>query len=105
MKRESLLCLLLCLPIGCMGAELEAGDNVELVVGHCSACHSLAIVTQNRMSREGWADTIRWMQESQGLWPLGDAEPLILDYLSKHYAPLNTGRRPPLPKHLMPESD
>lgn len=39
---------------------------------------------------------IRWMQETQGLWPLGDAESAILEYLSVNYGPLPRGRRAPL---------
>jgi len=39
---------------------------------------------------------IRWMQETQGLWQLGKNEPIILDYLAKHYAPEEVVRRPGL---------
>jgi hypothetical protein len=37
---------------------------------------------------------IRWMQETQGLWQLGEAEPQILDYLAANYAPQENSRRP-----------
>jgi len=57
----------------------------ELVRAHCSACHSLALVSQNHMTRDGWINTIRWMQEKQGLWDLGAAEEPILDYLEENY--------------------
>ncbi|MEM9141910.1 MAG: monoheme cytochrome C [Bacteroidota bacterium] len=63
---------------------------------HCTTCHSARLVTQNRMTREGWLATIRWMQETQNLWDLGDQEPIILDYLSTYYAPEEKGRRGPL---------
>jgi hypothetical protein len=33
------------------------------------------------------------MQSTQGLWDLGEAEPIILDYLATHYAPEESGRR------------
>ena len=56
----------------------------ELVRANCTACHSSGLVIQNRMNRETWLDTIRWMQKTQGLWPLGDNEKPILDYLAKH---------------------
>lgn len=37
------------------------------------------------------------MQQTQGLWDLGEAEPIILDYLAKHYAPeARASRRQPL---------
>jgi len=77
----------------------------ELVKANCTACHSAALVTQNRMSRDTWLETIRWMQQTQGLWPLVDSEPVILDYLAKHYSPTDTGRRKSLPAHLMPAVD
>ncbi|MFT4525997.1 MAG: hypothetical protein ACI85F_002158 [Bacteroidia bacterium] len=72
------------------------GENLQLVIGNCTSCHSAKMVTQNRASREGWKSMIVWMQETQGLWNLGDNEPLILDYLAKHYAPKKQGRRAPL---------
>jgi hypothetical protein len=78
------------------------GTHYELVRNHCTACHSAKLVTQNRMSREGWLSTIRWMQKTQGLWPLAEQESKILDYLEKYYSPVATGRRPPIPSHLMP---
>ena len=77
-------------------------EYYEIVRAHCTACHSAKLVTQNRMTRENWLATIRWMQKSQGLWPLGDQEPKILDYLESHYSPIAVSRRPPIPAHLMP---
>jgi hypothetical protein len=45
---------------------------------------------------------IRWMQETQGLWPLGENEVPVLDYLATNYGPVNVGRRRPLPPGLLP---
>ena len=72
------------------------GEGLMTVVNNCTTCHSAQLVTQNRMSRERWEATIRWMQETQNLWDLGTNEPLILDYLSTYYAPQEEGRRPNL---------
>ncbi len=72
-------------------------EGFEWVRSTCTACHSAKLVTQNRASRAGWLEMIRWMQASQGLWDLGDKEKPILDYLAKHYAPEDIGRRAPLP--------
>jgi hypothetical protein len=69
------------------------GDGVMLVVQHCTSCHSAKLVTQNRMSKEKWLATIRWMQETQNLWDLGLNEEPILNYLSTYYAPNEVGRR------------
>jgi len=51
------------------------------------------LVTQNRATREGWKEMIIWMQATQGLQDLGENEKPILDYLAKHYAPEELGRR------------
>jgi len=84
------------------GIDVESGlivdKHYELVKGTCSACHSVALVTQNRATREGWKDLIVWMQKTQKLWDLGGNEVLILDYLEKNYAPEEQGRRAPLKK-------
>ena len=101
--RLFILALMLIAPAWCFAIELKPDPNLPYVVAHCTACHSSALITQNRMTREGWLNTIRWMQKKQGLWPLGDHETLVLDYLEKHYFPENSGRRKPLAKHLMPE--
>lgn len=81
---------------------LVVAEGSQLVLAHCSACHSPSLIAQNAMSRERWLETIRWMQDTQKLWPLGDAEPVILDYLATWYGPKQSARRPPIPQHLMP---
>lgn len=79
-------------------------DNWQLVLGHCSACHSLKLVTSNRADRPTWLETIRWMQETQNLWQFDAAtEDKLLTYLAKNYGPLTQTRRPALPIHLMPK--
>lgn len=68
-------------------------ENLNLVVANCTACHSSALIIQNRASREGWKSMITWMQETQKLWDLGENEDAILDYLAKHYAPSERNQR------------
>jgi len=68
-------------------------DGLMLVVNNCTNCHSAKLVTQNRMSKERWVTTIRWMQETQNLWDLGANEEPIVSYLAKNYAPIQKGRR------------
>ncbi|MEM7374802.1 MAG: monoheme cytochrome C [Bacteroidota bacterium] len=70
-----------------------AEGEYQLVKTVCTACHSGKLVTQNRATREGWEEMIRWMQETQKLWELGESEDKILDYLATYYAPENQGRR------------
>lgn len=78
---------------------LLAGDGLRIVKGTCTACHSSKLIIQNRKSREEWHQSIVWMQETQGLWDLGENESIILDYLEKNYGPQHIGgRRPPLGK-------
>ncbi|NKI30896.1 monoheme cytochrome C [Muricauda sp. DJ-13] len=68
-------------------------EGVTQVIQNCTQCHSSKLVTQNRMSAEGWKSTILWMQETQNLWDLGTNEELIVAYLAKNYAPERKGRR------------
>lgn len=75
---------------------LLVDSGFEQVRAQCTACHSPRLIVQNRSTREGWLEMIRWMQDKQGLWPLGDNEAPILDYLARNYGPAASGRRRPL---------
>jgi hypothetical protein len=75
---------------------LFVDTGFEQVKAQCTACHSSRLIVQNRSTREGWLEMIRWMQDKQGLWPLGDNETVILDYLARNYGPASAGRRAPL---------
>lgn len=81
---------------------LAIAPGFEVVSTVCTVCHSAKIIIQNRASRDGWHSMILWMQEKQGLWPLGEQESVILDYLSAQYGPISSARRRPLATHLMP---
>jgi len=72
---------------------LVEGEGLMEVVYNCTNCHSAKLVTQNRMTKERWKATIRWMQETQNLWDLGDNEEIIVNYLVAHYPPTKKGRR------------
>jgi hypothetical protein len=76
---------------------LLAGEGLLEVKANCLSCHSAKLITQNRFTRAGWHAKIVWMQETQGLWDLGENEPFILDYLAEHYASeARASRRQPL---------
>ena len=79
------------------GIHLATGfkddDGLPLVIASCTPCHSAKLVTQNRATKEGWIGIIRWMQETQNLWDLGENEDLITTYLAKNYGPEEKGRR------------
>lgn len=73
------------------------------VLANCGGCHAYALVTQQRADRQTWLDMIRWMQETQNLWPLQPAvETQILDYLATNYPPQPNRRRAPISPSLMP---
>ena len=79
------------------GVHVKTGmkfdKNFKHIRSSCLSCHSPKLISQNRATREGWKQMIKWMQESQGLQDLGDKEMFILDYLEKNYAPEESGRR------------
>ena len=76
-----------------MNTGLIEAEGLPLVIAHCTGCHSGKLITQNRLSKDGWQETIRWMQKTQNLWDLGEDEKMIVDYLAKNYAPSRKGRR------------
>lgn len=72
-------------------------EGWELVKANCTVCHSSRLVIQNKLSKTVWLDTIRWMQQEQGLWDLSDAETIIVNYLAKNYGLPEIGfKRKPL---------
>ncbi|MBO0933599.1 hypothetical protein [Fibrella aquatilis] len=88
---------------GVVAVDPESGlaldKSLMLVKGNCLACHSSKLILQSHFDREKWVERIRWMQRTQKLWDLGDAEPAILTYLTTYYGPLHPpfdGRRLPL---------
>lgn len=72
---------------------LKATENYELVVANCTGCHSAKLVIQNRMSKNQWNVAIKWMQDTQNLWDLGDNQEKIVSYLVENYPINDTGRR------------
>lgn len=72
---------------------LLEGEGLMAVVNNCTNCHSAKIIIQNRMSEARWKATIRWMQETQNLWDLGDNEEVIIKYLVNNYPIEQVGRR------------
>lgn len=69
------------------------GDGLCIVIANCTGCHSAQLVIQNRMNKERWNSTIRWMQETQNLWDLGENQEVIVNYLVTNYPPIEKGRR------------
>lgn len=72
---------------------LVDAKGLMTVVNNCTNCHSSQLVIQNRMNRDRWKTTIRWMQQTQNLWELGEQEDIIIEYLVTNYPPTKKGRR------------
>lgn len=65
---------------------LPAGPGQEETYYACSACHSIRLVTQQRLPRRRWDHLLDWMVEEQGMPELpADERELILGYLTTHY--------------------
>ena len=68
--------------------QLAEGSGDEQVAIYCVPCHSLAIVTQQRLSHKVWDEVLEWMVAEQGMEALAaDDRRIILDYLATHYSP------------------
>ncbi|MEM8766727.1 MAG: hypothetical protein AAGE43_04740 [Pseudomonadota bacterium] len=82
---------------------LVVAEGWELAAAHCGGCHSHRLVTAQRGDAEFWRNTIRWMQRTQNLWQIPEAqEQVLLAYLAEHYNEADWGRRPPLPASQLP---
>ncbi|MFY0604973.1 MAG: monoheme cytochrome C [Flavobacteriaceae bacterium] len=72
---------------------LKEGKGLMTVVNNCTNCHSAKLVTQNRMNKKRWDATIKWMQQTQNLWDLGENQKVIVDYLVANYPVTEKNRR------------
>jgi cytochrome c len=68
------------------GPGWPAGPGQAETGALCNACHSLAIVKQQRLSRDVWDKLLDWMVAQQGMAAqTPERRLLILDYLAKHF--------------------
>lgn len=73
---------------------LPEGEGREMVFAICGACHSVRLVLQQGLTREGWEELLDWMYEEQGMTRLDAAvEKQILDYLAEHVDPESQKQR------------
>ena len=73
-------------PADPFGPDWPEGPGRDLTGHTCNACHSLAIVKQQGLSRESWEEVMDWMTEEQGLPALSEPDrTVIVDYLSMHF--------------------
>lgn len=65
---------------------LPEGEGREEVFYNCVACHSMAIVMQQRLSEGYWRYTLERMVDDMGMPALPDDEyDLVLDYLVAYF--------------------
>ena len=68
------------------GPSWPEGRGREETGYACIVCHSLAIVKQQRLSRDDWDELLEWMVEEQGMAPLSpERRRIVLDYLSAYF--------------------
>lgn len=68
------------------GPDWPAGPGQVETGMLCNACHSLAIVKQQRLSRDVWDKLLDWMVAEQGMAEqTPERRLLILDYLAQHF--------------------
>ncbi len=73
--------------------DLPPGAGRDETFYICTACHGIALVKAQALSREGWADTIALMQRRQGMAPLDpDLHALVLNYLAGALPPRTAPR-------------
>jgi len=105
-----IIALLSLTPLATVADDIDLPTGLKVAPGwlhvraHCGACHSHALVTNQRADRQTWLDIIRWMQATQNLWQFTpEVETEILDYLEANYPPQPNRRRAPIPPSLMPK--
>ncbi len=66
---------------------LPASDGVELVYYMCSSCHSIRLVTQQRVTEARWDYLLDWMVKEQSMPELPPEDrAVVLAYLSRHFS-------------------
>lgn len=66
--------------------DLPSAPERELVAKTCTGCHASAQFTHQRLSRDEWKESVVKMIGYGADIP-EDKEPLIVDYLAKHFPP------------------
>ncbi|MGQ7846096.1 hypothetical protein ACUNV4_16555 [Granulosicoccus sp. 3-233] len=68
------------------GANWPEGEGRNLTGAWCGGCHSLNLVTQQGLTRDGWDVLLDWMSEKQKMPPLqGEQRDTVLDYLAANF--------------------
>ena len=66
--------------------ELPAGPGRDEIVKRCVTCHETDLITQQRLTRAGWARSVDKMIRWGAVVEASEREPM-LDYLAAHFTP------------------
>lgn len=70
-------------PIGSSLESLPEHEGRNVTFAFCSPCHSMRLVAQQRLDRDGWEEVIDWMADEQGMVELlPETRQVVLDYLA-----------------------
>jgi mono/diheme cytochrome c family protein len=79
--------------------DLPEGKGRDETFYACAACHGMAIIKAQGMTRERWDQTIDWMMERHGMPELDPGDrTLIVDYLAEAFPSRQRGRANPFLK-------
>ncbi len=73
--------------------DLPEGKNRDLTFYTCTACHGVALIKAQGLTRDLWDSTIDLMLEKHRMPPIKAEERTeIVDYLAEHFPPRRKGR-------------
>lgn len=73
--------------------DMPEGKNRELTFYTCTACHGVALIKAQGLTRELWDSTLDLMVEKHRMPPIKPEERTeILDYLAEQFPPRRKGR-------------
>jgi mono/diheme cytochrome c family protein len=73
---------------------LPDGKGRDEVMSYCAACHSLKLVSQQKLPRYVWEELLVIMTQRHGMPKLpADEEKLVLNYLAQQLAPPASRRK------------
>ena len=73
--------------------DLPEGKNRELTFYTCTACHGVALIKAQGLTRDLWDSTLDLMVEKHRMPPIKPEERTeILDYLAEQFPPRRKGR-------------
>ncbi len=73
-------------PVGSTLESLPDSEGRSETFAFCSACHSMRLVAQQGLDRDGWEEVLDWMTEEQGMVELpAEMRERVLVYLSSAF--------------------